>query len=184
MKKSMFLLSLCALFLLSPLPSQAEQPENPMQLNTWMLNAGIGLGSIYNVDANLSSGFAYKIALQRGMWEAGPGVITLGLETGMVFNSIVVHPTVLTSETIRYTQFNLAPRSSWHYGWDVAGLDTYAGLSMGLGFLAITNNNTKLRFYGDFHIGGSYFFSEEFGVNVETAYGTNTIFQVGIVYKF
>ncbi|MDR2449973.1 MAG: hypothetical protein LBD52_08465 [Prevotellaceae bacterium] len=163
---------------LSALRAQAQQPVNPMQVESWILNAGMGFGQIYDVDGSLPSGFAFKLALQRGFWEAGPGVIALGLETGMVFNS-----TTIGAYTARFTKFNIAPRAGWHCGWDVPGLDTYAGVAMGIGFLSQTDVDTRLRFHGSAYIGGSYFFNEHFGVNLETGFGT-TFIQVGVAYKF
>jgi hypothetical protein len=179
MKKNIIITSFLSLFFLSAPQVRAQQPVNPMQVESWIFNAGIGLGVIDNADVSLPAGFAFKVALQRGVWELGPGVIALGLETGMVFNSIVTH----TGSTDRYTKFNIAPRIGWHYGWDVVGLDTYAGMAMGIGFLSQTRFGTEVPFHGSVYVGGSYFFNEKFGVNLETGYGT-TIIQVGVAYKF
>jgi hypothetical protein len=178
MKRIIVITGFLSLFLLSAPQVRAQQPVNPMQVESWIFNAGIGLGTIYDVDASLSAGFAFKLALQRGMWELGPGVIALGLETGMTFNSITSF-----NQTHRFTKFNIAPRANWHFGWDVIGLDTYAGMAMGIGFLSQTDIDTKLRFHGSVYVGGSYFFNENFGINLEAGYGT-TIVQVGVAYKF
>jgi hypothetical protein len=184
MKRIITITGLLSLFILSAPQVRAQQPVNSMQVESWMFNAGIGLGTIYDTDASLSAGFAFKVALQRGMWELGPGVVALGLETGMVFNSIVIDdPVNRNSHTVRFTKFNIAPRAGWHFGWDVIGLDTYAGMAMGIGFLSQTDIDTKLRFHGSVYVGGSYFFNENFGVNLETGYGT-TIVQLGVAYKF
>jgi hypothetical protein len=158
--------------------ARAQQPVNPMETDSWMFNAGIGLGRIYDVSGSLPAGFAFNVALQRGMWELGSGVIALGLETGMVFNS-----TTIGTHTARFSKFNIAPRAAWHCGWDVPGLDTYAGMAMGFGFLSQTDFDTKLRFHGSMYVGGSYFFNEHFGINLETGYGT-TFIQLGVAYKF
>ena len=166
------------LFFLFVPRAHAQQPVNPLQLDDWVFNAGIGLGRIYDVSADLPAGFAFQVALQRGMWELGPGVVALGLETGMVFNS-----TTIGIYTARFAKFNIAPRVGWHYGWDVPGLDTYAGMAMGIGFLSETDVDTKLRFHGNVYLGGSYFFNERFGINLETGYGT-TFIQLGVAYKF
>jgi hypothetical protein len=177
MKRIVAVTCFCLIFLASPY-LRAQQPVNPLHVESWVINAGIGLGVIYDVEASLPAGFAFKIALQRGMWELGPGAIALGLETGMVFNSKTVGP-----YTARFTKFNIAPRAGWHCGWDVPGLDTYAGMAMGIGFLSQTDIDTKLRFHGSVYLGGSYFFNERFGINVETGYGTTAI-QLGVAYKF
>jgi hypothetical protein len=149
-----------------------------MQEESWIFNGGIGLGAIYDVDADLSPGFAFRLALHRGMWELGPGIVALGLESGMTFNS-----TTMLNHTSRFSKFSIAPRINWHYGWDAIGLDTYAGMAMGLGFLSQTDVDTKLRFHGSAYVGASYFFNEKLGVNVELGYGS-TIIQAGVAYKF
>ena len=145
----------------------------------WVFNAGVGFGHIYDVSIDLPEGFAFKIALQRGMWALGTGVIALGLETSMTFNSILT----VTNTTNRFTKFNIAPRAGWHYGWDVAGLDTYAGMALGVGSLSQTGGSAKLRFYGSFYLGASYFFNEKLGINVETGYAATDI-QIGVAYNF
>jgi hypothetical protein len=184
MKRIIIIVNLLPLFFLSTPHVRAQQPVNPMQVESWIFNAGIGLGVIYDVDADLSPGFAFKVALQRGVWELGPGVVALGLETGMTFNSLlIVNPVNQFSQTDRFSKFNIAPRATWHYGWDVIGLDTYAGMAMGIGFLSQTDVDTKLRFHGSAYVGASWFFNEKFGVNVEAGYGT-TFIQAGVAYKF
>jgi hypothetical protein len=179
MVKRVIILTSFSLFFLFAPHLRAQQPVNPLHVDDWVFNAGIGLGVIYDVNANLPAGFAFKVALQRGFWELGPGAIALGIETGMVFNSI----TNINGNTDRYAKFNIAPRAGWHCGWDVPGLDTYAGMAMGIGFLSQTDIDTKLRFHGSVYVGGSYFFNENFGINLETGYGT-TFIQLGVAYKF
>jgi hypothetical protein len=150
-----------------------------MQVDSRIFNAGIGLGVIGDVAASLPAGFAFKVAAQQGMWELGEGVVALGLETGMTFSSIVTSG----NSTNRFSKFIIAPRAGWHCGWDAIGLDTYAGMAMGLGFLSQTDVNTKLRFHGSLYLGATYFFNENLGVNIETGYGISAI-QAGVAYKF
>jgi hypothetical protein len=179
MNRTIIIASLCAVCCLFATRTHAQQPVNPMYVDSWVFNGGAGLGVIYDVDADLPAGFAFKAALQRGFWEFGEGAFALGLETGMIFNSILTQKNF----TNRFTKFYIAPRAGWHYGWDAPGLDTYAGIAMGAGFLSQTNVNTRLRFYGSFYVGASYFFNENLGVNIEAGLGATTI-QAGIAYKF
>ncbi|MDR3235827.1 MAG: hypothetical protein LBT48_03770 [Prevotellaceae bacterium] len=174
--KRVFTIVLCVV-MCCPAVMRAQQPVNPMQVGVWMFNADAGLGIINDV-AHVPAGFAFKLALQRGLWEADLGVVTLGMETGMALSSIVEG-----NQTLRYTKFNIAPRASWHHGWDTDGFDTYAGLAMGIGFLTQTDIATQPRFYGSVYIGGSYFFNDGLGVNVEFGYGT-TFAQIGVIYRF
>jgi hypothetical protein len=179
MKRISTIISLFSLFFFSTLQVQAQQPFEPMEEGAWMVNAGIGLGKIDGVSGfNLPAGFAFRASIQKGMWEVGPGTVSLGGEAGMVFNS-----TSVLDYTVRFTRFNMAPRSSYHYGWHVEGLDTYAGMALGLGFLTQTDVDTKTYFYGSVYLGCSYFFNNNLGINVEVGYGT-TFTQVGVVYRF
>ena len=123
-----------------------------------------------------------KAALEFGIWQAGPGVVSLGFETGGTFSS-----------GGRYDDFKsrtivIAGRSAWHYGWKVTGLDTYAGVSAGAGFHHYSYKNTNNVDYDDVipvfggFIGASYFLSPKFGVNVEAGYDITQL-QAGIIFK-
>jgi hypothetical protein len=119
-----------------------------------------------------------KTAVEFGIWQAGPGVVTLGGELG------------LSTGDLSHNLF-VAARSVWHYGWHVPGLDTYTGLSAG-GRLRFNDNKayhtegfndgTTLHPAVGVFVGGSYFLSRHFGVNIEAGYDI-TIIQVGLIFK-
>src|SRR5258708_7271499 len=107
----------------------ANGPTTPVQVGSVILNAGIGIGSSYEGDY-YNSPFGLKAAIEWGLWQAGPGVITLGGEAGGSFSSGGYRDyNNYTSSTVIF-----AARAAWHYGWQVPGLDTYGGVSAGLGF--------------------------------------------------
>src|SRR6202007_1888354 len=60
----------------------ANGPTTPIKLGSVSLNAGIGVGANYKGDS-YGTAFGFKVAAEWGLWEAGPGVITLGPELGV-----------------------------------------------------------------------------------------------------
>ncbi|MCL2098251.1 MAG: hypothetical protein FWH23_05775 [Bacteroidales bacterium] len=176
MKKIFTVCCVVCLLLGSSFPARAQDaPTDPIEVGTWMVNADIGLGGHIYGGSRMLYGFGFKIAAQKGLWQAGPGVISLGAEAGMGLASY---------EGMNFSRLNVALRSNFHYGWEVPGLDTYGGISMGLGFATHSNqlgNNVFL--YGDLHVGVSYFFLENFAVNAEIGVGSMQ-FMIGFAYRF
>ena len=156
-----------------------------MQVGNIFINGGIGVGANYYSTYNYGTAFGFKIAAEFGLWQAGPGVITLGPELGGTFSNGAYgyYAGNGTNNT-----FVIAGRSAWHFGWDVPNLDTYAGVSAGIGFNHYTyyaNSNLSrdrvVPAIGGF-VGASYFIKPNFGFNAEAGYDI-TFFQVGIVLK-
>jgi len=168
--------------------SAQKSSGNIMEVGTITLNLGVGFGRAgygytgYNgYGYNYGNGFGTKLAVERGMWEAGPGVITLGGEIGGAFS---------TSGSYKSNIIVVAARSAYHYGWNVPSLDTYGGFSLGPGFRSsdyqsgqnsTSTNHDVVPAFG-FFLGGSYFLSSNIGVNAEFGYDI-TVFQAGVVFK-
>ena len=165
-----------------------KSDNNIMGLGTTTVNVGIGLGRsgyAYNgyngLGLGYGSAFGTKVAVERGMWELGPGVLTLGAEAGGSFSK---------AGSYKSNIIIVAARSAYHFGWDVPKLDTYAGFSLGPGFRSSDyyagNNNYDTKhdviIAPGFFVGGSYFFSDNVGVNVEVGYDI-TVVQGGLVFK-
>ncbi len=153
--------------------------SNPMQIGSLFVNAGVGFGAGYRY-GTYSTPFGFKVAAEYGMWEAGPGVITLGPELGGTFSSDHNNGYSYTNNT-----FVVAGRAAWHFGWNVPNLDTYGGFSAGIGFNHYANQNDDSNhpfpYFGGF-AGASYFISPTFGFNSEIGYDI-TNFQIGVVFK-
>jgi hypothetical protein len=140
------------------------------------------VGNEYNSNY-YNSAIGTKAVIEAGLWQAGPGTITLGAEVGGTFsngggkyNDYKAHTLVV------------AGRSAWHHGWNVKGLDTYAGLSAGAGFNQYSYNNGNtikqnevVPVFGGF-VGASYFVTPAFGFNLEAGYDITQI-QAGIILK-
>ncbi|MEO6721021.1 MAG: hypothetical protein ABIN67_11650 [Ferruginibacter sp.] len=154
-------------------------PVTPVRVGSVILNLGVGVGSGYKESY---SPFGTKVALEFGLWQAGPGVITLGGEVGASFSNRGRQRDEYTSRTVV-----VGVRSAWHYGWKVRGLDTYGGLSTGMGF----HHHNYKNYTGDqdevfpvvgAFLGASYFVTPRFGFNSEVG-DDITSFQAGIVFK-
>ena len=157
------------------------QTISPVQKGTVLVNAGVGLGNEYS-NNYYNTAYGTKAAIEVGMWQAGPGVITLGAQAGASFSNGGIYDNYKTNTVV------IAGRSAWHYGWNVNRLDTYAGLSAGAGFQNYKyykNENISqsevVPVFGGF-IGASYFITPSFGFNVEAGADITRI-QAGIVLK-
>ena len=147
-------------------------------------NGGIGAGSDYEGDY-YNSRIGLKIAIEWGLVQVGPGVLTLGGEIGGSFSD----GGYIHYDNYRAQTTVIGARAAWHYGWQVRGLDTYGGVSGGLGFHHYQyyaapdhfSHNTVIAVPGIF-VGASYFITQFFGFNAEVGHDI-TDFQVGIVIK-
>lgn len=163
------------------LTAQNRGIVSPVQKGSITFNAGVGSGTEYKSDY-YNSALGTKGSLEFGLWQAGPGVITLGVEAGASFSNGGYYNDYKTSTVV------VAGRSAWHHGWNVRNLDTYAGLSAGVGFHQYRySNNGKVRqdevipVFGGF-VGASYFITPSFGLNIEAGYDITQI-QGGIIIK-
>ena len=161
--------------------AQNRVSVGPFQKGSVTFNAGVGIGIEYKSDY-YNSAFGTKAAIEAGLWQAGPGVISLGGEIGASFANGGYYDNYKTNTII------VAARSAWHYGWKVRGLDTYAGLSAGVGFHhyeynrnGVINQNEVIPVFGGF-IGGSYFITPTFGLNIEAGQDITQL-QAGIILK-
>ncbi|MEI6681752.1 MAG: hypothetical protein WCO44_03940 [Bacteroidota bacterium] len=159
-------------------------PLDPVKLGSWSMNIGIGPGNAFFGNGQ-GFGFAEKVSVEKGMWDAGPGIVTLGGE--------------VTSSAFRYNfgdgwneswaNFFFAARSAYHYGWDVEGLDTYGGIPLGIGFTVHSVDNhpgshgyTPVYPYFGVFFGASWFFTKKIGVNGEVGYNS-THANLGVIIK-
>ena len=162
--------------------AQGRGSISPVQKGSVIFNAGVGSGTEYKSDY-YNSALGTKGALEFGLWQVGPGVITLGVEAGASFSNGGYYYNDYKTSTVV-----VAGRSAWHHGWNVRNLDTYAGLSAGVGFHQYRyTNNGKIKqdetipVFGGF-AGASYFITPSFGLNIEAGYDITQI-QGGIIIK-
>lgn len=157
---------------------------DPIRLSSLSVNAGVGLGTTY-FGNGMGAGPALKGSAEKGMMDLGKGILTLGGE----FTLSIFGHTYGDGYHESWTNFFFAARGAWHYGWDVEGLDTYAGIPVGIGFCAHSSGDkpgahgyqSVFPYFGLF-AGGSWFFNKQIGVNCEIGYNS-TFLTLGAIYK-
>ena len=167
--------------------SQKSAPVDPMGQGSWVIAVDAGPGThIFGNGFGFGPGF--KVFVENGTWQLGPGVLSLGGEFGFSFFSY--HWNYLN---IRYHEswlnYMFGARSAYHYGWDVKGLDTYGGIPLGIGFSAHTYDNyagykggSAVYPYLGLFVGSSYFFNKHIGINGELGYNV-TYANLGVIFK-
>jgi hypothetical protein len=162
----------------------ATGPLDPVRLGTWVVNAGIGPGTHY-FGNGVGFGPALKGSFEAGLFDLGPGVITLGGEATFSFFSHRYGEDWHES----WINFIFGARGAYHYGWDVEGLDTYGGVPLGIGFSANFGDDQNgslgsmpvFPYVGAF-LGASYFFTKSIGINGEVGFNS-TYANIGVVFK-
>jgi hypothetical protein len=168
----------------SPSFAQRYGNSNPMTQGSWIL--GVGMGPATHFFGNgYGFGPGLKVFFENGTWQLGPGILSLGGDVGFSYFS----ENYLDAGRESWINFMFGARSAYHYGWGVAGLDTYGGIPLGIGFSAYTHNNVEgyrghqgvFPYVGIF-LGTSYFFNDTFGINGEVGYNV-TYANLGVVFK-
>jgi hypothetical protein len=169
-------------------------PSDPMSVGNIILNFGFGPATSFH---GYYYGFApgFMIGGEIGMWEAGPGVIAIGGEFGWDYWTNTYYNNKygagVPNYTYTYMSVTIAPRASYHYGWHVDGLDTYAGVAIGpripIFSYDIPNYDGDVAkpgvwVGGGFFAGASYFFTPLIGVNAEFGYNI-TYAQIGMAFR-
>ena len=167
--------------------AQNSPPRNPFDEGSWVIAVAAGPGThVFGNGAGFGPGI--KVFFENGTWKLGPGVLSIGGEFGFSFFSYHwVYSTVRYNET--WINYMFGARSAYHYGWDVKGLDTYAGIPLGIGFSAHTYDNYAgyrghqgVYPYLGFFVGSSYFFNNHIGINGEFGYNV-TYANLGVIFK-
>ncbi len=152
----------------------ANGPKNPAGKGNGIIGFGFGPGIGYYG----GNGFGPAILghYDHSLWEVGPGTISIGGQFGMSFFwDNYSHSGFDYNES--WTNLGFVGRAAYHYGWDVPGLDTYAGFGAGTRMSFYTDDGnysgrdgSNIGFLPTAFFGGSYYFNDMMGVNVETGY--------------
>ena len=188
MRKLSMLICLCTLLTFAVQAQTYTAGTNTISL-------GVGLGS------SIANGYTYgsqtpglSFHYDRGIWEVGPGVISLGAYVGYKeykysFNDGLGDN---ISEKWNYTIFGI--RGAYHFtGLHVDNLDLYAGAMLSYNHLSYSysdgqGGNSPGGSYGSDlgltgFVGAQYFFAGNLAAFAELGYGVSII-DVGLSYKF
>jgi hypothetical protein len=191
MKKSaLFSIALLVISFFSAVSVRAQAFE----VGTNVISAGIGLGSSIANYTYGSQSPGFNLQYDRGVWEAGPGVISLGGYVGIKdYKYGYIENGYAFSEKWNYTVVGV--RGAWHFtGLDIDKLDLYGGLMLGYYALSYSysdnqgNSGGSLGNYGNtvgvsVFAGARYYFANNLGVFGELGFGAN-ILSLGLSYKF
>ena len=183
MEKRTFIVLCIVLMLVMPFYGKTQEVKKGS------VNLGVAIGpaaNFYDYSSDMRPGFYGYI--EQGFWEAGPGTIALGAESGFSF---------LHHEGGDYkydwTNFFLLARGSYHYYIKPAHLDVYAGFTSGPRFTAFSDKydhsihqdspdyNTVNFHFGGF-TGAAYQFNSKVSGFVECGYDITNI-SAGLRFK-
>jgi hypothetical protein len=156
---------------------------------TNVVSAGLGLGS------SLASGYTYgtqgiglSATYERGIWEAGPGVISLGAYVG--YKSFSYSG---PGYDYKWNYTIIGARGAWHFtGLNVDNLDLYGGLMLSYDNLSTSFNNDNPGYAPGSYastielspfVGARYYFANNLGVYGELGFGVS-ILDIGLSFKF
>ena len=150
-------------------------PLDPAGKGNGILGFGFGPGIPYYGGSGF--GPAILVHYDHGIWQAGPGTISLG---GQIGTSFFWYHFSHKDVDYKYSWTNLGFvfRGAYHYGWKVPGLDTYAGFGAGTwfsmyndgGYVDSGRKSSHVDFLPTGFFGASYFFNNVIGVNAEFGY--------------
>jgi hypothetical protein len=170
------------------------QSSDAFGVGTNVISAGIGLGSTIADYTYGTQSPGFNVTYDRGFWEAGPGVISLGGYAGIKdYKYGYVSNGYAYSEKWDYTVVGV--RAAWHFtGLDIDNLDLYGGLMLAYYALSYSysdnqgNSGGSLGNYGNtvgvsVFAGARYYFAGNLGAFGELGFGANVL-SLGVSYKF
>ena len=175
-----------ALFLLL---SQAAWSQT-YKIGTNVVSAGIGLGSSLGNYSYASQSPGFSVQYERGIWEVGPGVISLGGYVG--FKSYKYSYTDSYDNGHYESKWNytiVGVRGAYHYtGLNIPKLNVYGGVMLSYDALSFKDNSGSSLHYGSTvgatgFVGGRYFFAGPLGGFAELGYGVSYL-NIGLCLKF
>jgi hypothetical protein len=190
MKKTIFA-TFVALVLLAY--AAHSQDSKTYKVGDNVISAGIGLGSSIGSFSYGSQTPGLSAQYERGCWNAGPGVISLGGYFG------------IKSFSYDYSGYGESYQSKWNYtivgvrgayhytGFKVDKLDVYGGLMLSYDALSFSESGANGQSYGGTatgsttgltaFIGGRYYFAGNLAGFAELGYGVSYL-NLGLAYKF
>jgi hypothetical protein len=183
MKKGNFLL--VTLLLISIISVKAQTYSKGINV----VSAGVGLGSSIAGYTYGSQSPAISFQYERGLFDAGPGVISLGGYLGFkTYKYTYDYSGAHYSSKWKYTIIGV--RGTYHLTQlKVQNLDLYGGLMLSYNNLSFSDNSgNSTASYGSASgfsafVGGRYYFAKNIGVFTELGYGVAYV-NLGLATKF
>ena len=169
--------------------SVASVKAQTYSTGTNVISAGIGLGSSIAGYTYGSQSPAISLQYERGVWNAGPGVVSLGGYAGFKSYKFSDGP-----YTAKWNYTIIGVRGAYHYtGLEVKKLDVYGGLMLAYNILKYSDNYSGATYtatgsYGSslgfsVFVGGRYHFSDNLAAFAELGYGVAYL-NLGLAFTF
>ncbi len=167
-------------------------------VGTNVVSAGLGLGSSIAGYTYGSQSPAISLQYERGLWAAGPGVVSLGGYVGFKSYKDAGNDGYGDSYDYKWNYTIIGVRGAWHYtGLSIPNLDLYGGVMLSYNHLSFSASysdaggsyaSSSGASYGSdlgfsAFVGGRYFFAGNLGAFVELGYGVSYA-NLGLTYKF
>jgi hypothetical protein len=188
MKKSAFF---CFAFVIFSFFLAVRVHAQAFEAGTNVVSVGLGLGSSIADYTYGTQTPGISASYERGIWEAGPGVISLGGLIGYKGYRYAVFDNN-NSYVDKWNYTILGVRGAYHYtGLSVPNLDLYGGVMLSYDNLSYstTYNGPNAPSFGtssvelSLFVGGRYYFAGNLGGFAELGYGV-AILNLGLSYKF
>jgi hypothetical protein len=167
--------------------SQSDLGHKELQQGSNIIQLGFGPGR--NIHGG-NTGPSFRFTYEHAVFQAGPGLITLGMIAGHGFNN---YKYKIGNDTYkgRWSSTSIGFRSAWHAGWGVKHLDTYAGFASGVRFDGYSVDRSgepkpdyhPANFYFGVFLGGVWYFTDNFGFFAEGGYDLG-VASIGVNFKF
>ena len=164
----------------------ANGPTDPAGKGKGILGFGFGPGIGYY--GGTGFGPAILVHYDHSIWKVGPGTISLGGQVGTSFFWEGYNYDG-KDYSQAWTNIGFVARGAYHYGWDVPGLDTYAGFGFGTRVSLYSDDGdykgkktSNVGFLPTAFFGGSWYFNDLLGVNAEFGYNFAFV-SVGLNFR-
>lgn len=150
------------------------------EVGTNAINLGVGFGGGYygaTSGADISPGFS--ASYERGFWDAGPGVVSLG-----AFGGYKSYKYRSFGSDFKWNYISVGVRGAYHYtGFDVDNLDVYGGVVISYDIYDGDSTYGASDPNAGAFVGGRWYFSDNFAAFAEAGYGASII-TVGATLRF
>ena len=163
-------------------PSDLTKYPSCMDSTSWLLNAGVGIGTIGIGGGYSRFSFPLRVTIDRNI---ALGDKKLPFFVGGAFGWSSYNETY-NNHTWWYHNFSIGGRFGYHFNWGVDRFDTYAVATAGWIIYAgdgYSSNDIGALLLG-VNAGARYFISDRFGFWAEAGFSSMSFLDVGLAFKF
>jgi hypothetical protein len=188
-KKCLFVLAAALMFVHAAHSQTSAAGDDTYKVGTNVVSAGIGLGSSIGDFTYGSQTPGISVQYERGLWKAGPGVISLGGYVG--FKSFSYdYASYGDNFDYKWNYTIIGVRGAYHLtNLKVDKLDLYGGLMLSYDALSFSDGGAGGTVaYGSSmgltaFVGCRYYFAKNLGAFAELGYGVSYL-NLGLALKF